>query len=264
MVNFVKKYLSENTGILIRIDDIAENMNWPLMKRCEALFDKYNIKHLLGVVSNNKDPELKSYPKNESFWSQVRAWKEKKWEISMHGFTHVYDKDTYKNDYFNYGGKSEFFGHTYEEQFSRINKSLKIFEKENIKIRSFFAPNHTYDLNTFSALKDNNILNIIDGYGLMPFKINNINFIPQLFYKEIILPFGIQSTQVHLNYWDENDFLKFEKFIIKNNKKIITFEDTLKKVNENKIYSLMNWITEKSLKLIRNISFDKLSNLNHR
>ena len=45
---------------------------------------------------------LKSYPKNESFWSQVRAWKEKKWEISMHGFTHVYDKDTYKNDYFNY------------------------------------------------------------------------------------------------------------------------------------------------------------------
>ena len=69
---------------------------------------------------------------------------------------------------------------------------------------------------------------------------------------------------MHLNYWDENDFLKFEKFIIKNNKKIITFEDTLKKVNENKIYSLMNWITEKSLKLIRNISFDKLSNLNHR
>ena len=85
----------------------------------------------------------------------------------------------------------------------------------------------------------------------MPFKINNINFIPQLFYKEIILPFGIQSTQVHLNYWNEDDFLRFEKFIIKNNKKIITFEDTLKKVSENKIYSLMNWITEKSLKLIR-------------
>ena len=43
MINFVKKYLSENTGILIRLDDIAENMNWPLMKKCELLFDKYNI-----------------------------------------------------------------------------------------------------------------------------------------------------------------------------------------------------------------------------
>ena len=36
----------------------------------------------------------------------------------------------------------------------------------------------------------------------------NLNFIPQLFYKEIMLPFGIQSTQIHLNYWKEEDFRK--------------------------------------------------------
>ena len=63
MFKFVKKYISENTGILIRLDDIAENMNWPLMKKCEALFDKYNIKPLLGVVSNNMDPDLLSNQK---------------------------------------------------------------------------------------------------------------------------------------------------------------------------------------------------------
>lgn len=251
MANFVKKYLSENTGILIRLDDIAENMNWPLMKKCESLFDKYNIKPLLGVVSNNKDPELLSNQKNDKFWDQIRKWKEKNWEISMHGFTHVYDQETKKKDYFNYGGGSEFFGHSYEEQFSRINKSLEIFKKENIEVRSFFAPNHTYDLNTFSALKNNNIQNIIDGYGLMPFKRNNINFIPQLFYREILLPFGIQSTQVHLNYWNENDFQAFEKFIIKNNSKVISFDEALKKVNNNFFYLSVNWCIEKALKLIR-------------
>ena len=251
MFNFIKKYLSENTGILIRLDDIAENMNWPLMKRCEVLFDKYNIKPLLGVISNNKDPQLLSHPKNESFWSQVRIWKEKNWEISMHGYTHVYDKETNKQDYFNYGGKSEFFGHTYEEQFSRIKKSLQIFENKNIKIRSFFAPNHTYDENTFAALKNNNITNVIDGYGLIPFNKNNINFIPQLFYKEIALPFGIQSTQVHLNYWKEDDFLKFEKFIINNHLKIISFDEALEKVNKNILYLSINLLTKTSLKLIR-------------
>ena len=78
MINFVKKYLSENTGILIRLDDIAENMNWPLMKKCELLFDKYNVKPLLGVISNNKDPELLSNQKNDMFWDQIRKWKEKK------------------------------------------------------------------------------------------------------------------------------------------------------------------------------------------
>ena len=58
MLNSLKKYISENTGILIRLDDIAENMNWTLMEKCELLFDKYNIKPLLGVISNNKDQSL--------------------------------------------------------------------------------------------------------------------------------------------------------------------------------------------------------------
>ena len=30
--------------------------------------------------------------------------------------------------------------------------------------------NHTYDLNTFKALKKCNIRNIVDGYGLMPYE----------------------------------------------------------------------------------------------
>ena len=185
MINFIKKYISDNTGILIRLDDIAENMNWSLMRKCENLFEKHNIRPLLGVVSNNQDTELLSYEKNDQFWSQIRAWQKKNWEIAMHGYTHIYDKDTFKKDYFNYGGKSEFCGHSFDEQFSRIEKSLMIFKKENIEIRSFFAPNHTYDQNTFLALKKNNITNVIDGYGIMPYTKNNLNFIPQLFYKQI-------------------------------------------------------------------------------
>ena len=37
-------------------------------------------------------------------------------------------------------------------------------------------------------------------------------FIPQLFYKEIFLPFSIQSTQIHLNNWDDDYFKNFENF----------------------------------------------------
>ena len=49
-----------------------------------------------------------------------------------------------------------------------------------------------------------------------------IKFIPQLFYKPYMLPFGIQATQIHLNYWKQNDFDNFEKFIESNQKKIIS------------------------------------------
>ena len=251
MFNNVKQNISNNTGLLIRLDDIAANMNWHLMEKCEKLFDKHNIKPLLGVVSNNKDPELLSNQKKDNFWDQIRKWHNKNWEIAMHGYTHIYDSDTNKKDYFNYGGKSEFFGHSYEVQSSRIKKSLEIFNNEKIKIRSFFAPNHTYDHNTFAALRDNNIYNIIDGYGIMPFKKDNLNFIPQLFYKQVMLPFGIQSTQIHLNYWNDNDYEKFENFIIKNSSKIISFDQALSKVNNSLFYTSINYIIEKTLKVIR-------------
>ena len=50
--------IKKNTGLLIRFDDIAENMNWELMDRCEILLKKYDIKPVLGVIPNNKDEEL--------------------------------------------------------------------------------------------------------------------------------------------------------------------------------------------------------------
>ena len=251
MLYFLKKFVSENTGILIRIDDIAENMNWKLMQECEKLFDRYQIKPVLGVIPNNQDKELLAYPKKENFWKQIQLWKNKGWEISMHGYTHVYSQSTGKNDYFGYGGKSEFFGQKLEMQMSKIQEGLKKFNDEKIKIRSFFAPNHTYDLNTLKALKECKIYNIIDGYGLMPYNKEGMNFIPQLFYKVLMLPFGIQSTQIHLNYWSDKDFNNFEKFVENNQKKIINYEQALKKVNNSIGYRLINKLTEIVLKTKR-------------
>ena len=249
----MKKYnpINSYTGLLIRIDDVSENMNWKLMQSCEKLFYKYDIKPLLGVIPDNKDKEFEKYEKKENFWSQVRDWQNRGWEISMHGFNHVYDKETNKKDFFGYGGKSEFFGHTFEHQNNKIQQGLKIFKNEGININSFFAPNHTYDLNTFKALKENGLTNIVDGYGLLPYKEFDINFIPQLFYNEIMLPFGIQSTQVHLNYMNEEKFNKFQHFVEKNIKNIITFDSAIEKVNNNLLSKFINFITKIAIKSMR-------------
>ena len=77
MINSIKNYIKSNTGLLIRMDDVAENMNWKDMSKCESLFDKYNIKPLLGVIPNNQDKELYVYEKKEKFWDKVRFWQEK-------------------------------------------------------------------------------------------------------------------------------------------------------------------------------------------
>ena len=134
---------------------------------------------------------------------------------------------------------------------SRIESGLKKFRDEKIQIRSFFAPNHTYDKNTFAALKNLGINEIIDGYGLMPYTENQIKFIPQLFYKVFALPFGIQATQIHLNYWKQKEFDNFERFIANNSKKIITYNQALEKINDSFFYTFINLLTKKIIQTKR-------------
>ena len=240
------------TGYLIRLDDIAENMDWNMMERASNLFDKFHIKPVLGVIPNNKDPELLNYPTHEkNFWDQVRNWEKKGWKIAMHGNKHVYDKFCKKNDYLGLGGNSEFCDHSYEEQYKRLKEGLNKFEKENIEIKTFFAPNHTFDNNTILALKKSGINEIIDGYGLMPYEENGIKFIPQLFYKLHEMPFGVQTFQIHLNYFKKNDFEKFEKFIESNSKKIISYDKAISKITNNLPHKLIRVFLKKSLQLKR-------------
>lgn len=252
MFNSIKKIKSKYTGLLIRMDDISENMNWSLMDKCESLFDKYKIRPLLGIIPLNKDPELLKYPHNSKFWDRVADWKNKGWEITMHGLNHLYtQRSNNKKDIFNYGGNSEFYGLEYSEQLSKIKSGLQEFNKRNIKIRSFFAPNHIYDENTLKALKFSGIKIVIDGYGLFPYFKDQILFVPQLFYKEIILPFGIQSTQMHINYWNNKNFEDFEILVNKNNKKIINLDYIIDITDPNIAQSISNYLVEKTLKTIR-------------
>ena len=243
-----------NMKILIRFDDISENMNWNLMEKCEKLFDQFNIKPVLGVIPNNKDKELLSYPLKNDFWKTVKDWQSKGWEIAMHGYNHLYEIETNKKDFFKYGGKSEFYGQSLERQSSKIEDGLKIFQKNNIKIRTFFSPNHTYDKNTFEALKLNNINEIIDGYGLKPYLENDIKFIPQLFYKNFFLPFGLQTTQIHLNYWNDNDYKNFSKLVIKYKKDIISYDEAIKMLSNKKVDKLIRQFLRKILIIKRKLN----------
>lgn len=252
MIKKIKNFISDNTAFVIRLDDVAENMKWEFMDKMETLFDDYNIKPVLGVIPDNKNLELLSYPKkNINFWDQVRLWEKKGWEIGMHGTNHLYDKFCKKIDYLGHGGNTEFCGHPLSKQIEKINIGLKKFESEKVKVRTFIAPNHTFDNNTLLALKECGIKEVLDGYGLMPYSENEINFIPQLFYKIIKLPFGIQCFQIHLNYFNEKDFESFKNFIEQNSKKIITYEQAISKVNNSFFYKIIRIASKRILQIKR-------------
>lgn len=248
-VDLNKGFLKRN--FVLRLDDIAPNMNWEMMDRVKILFNKYNIKPVIGVIPKNEDKELKSYPKcNFNFWDEIKNLQNQGWEIAMHGYEHVYDKDC-KNDYLGHGGDTEFANHPYEVQLNKISLGLKIFNEKNIDIKIFFAPNHTFDFNTIKACKNSGITSIVDGYGISPYHEEDVIFFPQLFYKLVALPFGFQTLQIHLNYYSERDFLKLKRFIEKNSKKIITISQATNIVNNSLSNRIIRLILEKTLKFKR-------------
>ena len=89
----MRNFIKENTGLIIRFDDIAENMNWKTFNIIEKTLNELNIKPVLGVIPLNKDPELLMYEEiQENFWDKIRKWNKNGWEIAMHGTYHLYDK----------------------------------------------------------------------------------------------------------------------------------------------------------------------------
>ena len=48
----LKNYISSNTGLLVRLDDICENMNWEIMYKLEDLFKKYKVNTLFSTDKN--------------------------------------------------------------------------------------------------------------------------------------------------------------------------------------------------------------------
>ena len=82
---------------------------------------------------------------------------------------------------------------------------------------------------------------------MRPYLENEIKFIPQLFYKPFFLPFGLQTTQIHLNYWSENEFNKFSNLIHKNREKVVSYDEALKLISSNKTDKIINGIIKKLL-----------------
>jgi hypothetical protein len=118
-------------------------------------------------------------------------------------------------------------------------------------VQTFFAPNHTFDKNTLLALQNCGLKEVLDGYGLAPYEENKIKFIPQLFYKILPLPFGIQTFQIHLNYYNQDDFNHLKKFIELNFKKIITYDYALSKLNNNFSSKTIRVLVKKILQIKR-------------
>ena len=152
--------------ILIRFDDICPTMDWGQWERAVSVLEACDVKPLLGVIPDCRDPELFISEAREDFWQYIKSLQAKGYTVAMHGYQHVFD--TKARGLVSARQASEFAGHTYKEQFEKLKSGRKILRSHGIETDIFFAPAHSYDLNTLKALGALGFKFISDGMSQTP------------------------------------------------------------------------------------------------
>ncbi len=201
--------------IAVRLDDITPEMDWPRFLRMKDLLDRYGIKPLIGVIPENHDETLRGAEEGtpSDFWAYIGDLLASGTTVAMHGLTHIYD--TKKSGIFPLNAFSEFAGHSYETQLTRLRTGKKLLEAKEIETDLFMAPAHTFDKNTLRALKDAGFTKITDGFGKEPYWYEGLTFYPISFRRSDALKGGPGYTTFvfHTNTMKDSEFTHFEELL---------------------------------------------------
>ena len=210
------------TKYIMRLDDACPHWDVEKWNRIESILDSHGIKPLVGLIPLVEDPDLVRYPEDGTYWDRVDGWRNKGWELALHGCTHVYATED--------GGlnpvnkRSEFAGLPLNEQREKISRGVSELAGRGIHPRVFFAPSHTFDSNTLEALRSESDIRIIsDTVALAPYSKYGFTFVPQQSGSVRSLRMPVVTFCYHPNIMDESDFSLLESFLSQNGDKFIAF-----------------------------------------
>ncbi|WP_287171558.1 DUF2334 domain-containing protein [Mesorhizobium sp.] len=216
---------------VIRIDDVCPTMNMEAFTTVVSEMNELRIGSLLGVVPDNRDPNLIVSEPDPSFSTMIRRLVDNDWIVAQHGFTHVYDSQG--STILGLRPKSEFAGHPLDVQRERIRLGKALLTERGFATDIFMAPGHSFDFFTLEALRLEGFKYVTDGYGVYPYHFEGLVFVPQLFSNPLNFGVGVYTICLHLNSIDKRDLTKVLKFIRSRRNDIVSFYDAAAMVKDN-------------------------------
>lgn len=197
---------------IMRLDDACPRHDRQRWQRMEDMLIAYGVRPIVGIIPSCKDPMMDRYPEDPQFWDRARDWQARGWVIALHGYDHVYlTRDGGINPV---QQRSEFAGLSLEEQKEKISAGLAVFKEQGLEAKAFFAPSHTFDMDTVKALKEASDIRIIsDTIADGPYMKEGITFVPQQSGRVRELPFQYVTFCYHPNTTDEESFHELEGFL---------------------------------------------------
>lgn len=210
--------------VIIRMDDITPDMDWEKFNKVRALFEKYNIRPLIGVVPECRDKSLHKGEANSDFFAIIKELVSNGWEVAQHGTYHVYE--TEDAGLLGINPFSEFAGLPYEKQYEKLKAGQEILRENGITTKFFMAPGHTYDSNTLKALVKLGFEAVTDGLADQVYLRDGIKCVPcRLANLQKI--HGLDTVCIHSNLMSDDDISELENFIASNVSDIVTFSKVL-------------------------------------
>lgn len=244
--------------VTFRVDDISLYMDWEKFNYLIDIFNKYNIKPLLGVIPDNQDIELKKYPYNPIGWDELFKLKNHGYVISQHGYRHVYT--TNNSGILGLNNYSEFAGKDYVVQYNMILEGKKILEQKGLASDIFMAPAHSFDKNTLIALKELRFKYVTDGYSVFPYKFMGLKLIPCQSSKPVKGLFGINTVCLHPNEMKVTDINNLSEWIERYRNKVCDYNYALNYPSFGMLSKLVESLVLKLRKHKRLINSIKVNN----
>ena len=212
---------------LIRLDDACPTMDAVKWQRMEDLLDAYRVKPMVGIIPHCQDHQLMLDEPDLHFWQKTLVWQEKNWTLAMHGYDHCYISDQGMSGLNPMWERSEFAGVPLEKQREKIRDGIQILKAKGIDPKFFFAPSHTFDQNTLTALREESDIRIIsDTIGRYPYKKGDFYFVPQIVGHCVKMPIpGIYTFCFHPNKMEDAAFQALESFLQLYSQDFIGFDD---------------------------------------
>lgn len=203
---------------LFRMDDITPTMDWGRFWALLRLFQRNRVKPLLGVVPDNRDEKLNCQKPEPTFWETLRLLRERDLiEVAQHGYQHILAHTSegalLRQSHGKRVERSEFAGYSFNDQLERILKGREILKENGLATDYWFAPNHSFDLTTLSALKAAGFTAVSDGIALLPYTLRGLIFIPQQLWRPVWVPTGVFTICLHSNEITNGEIRAIRQFL---------------------------------------------------
>ncbi len=211
--------VNSEASYLLRFDDICPPMKWSNWEPIEVILREHDIRPIMAVVPDNRDPDLCLEAANPQFWDRVRSWQAAGWTIGLHGFQHTYV--TRRPGLYSHRKASEFAGLPPHLQRDKLERALAILRSEGVNSNLWVAHGHPFDRTTVYILPEVGITSVSDGFTIFPYTDKEgIFWIPQQLSEKGFLSMpggtpiepkskGVWTVCFHLNAWTQDEIDRF-------------------------------------------------------